>query len=285
MAKKKAVPAATPPTIYEARLRLDGGVQKVRQISLSDAVANRQRGHDVVVCGGDLAANRSLAESIEQQANGRWKRCPPHASAGPKPCRTISRRCAVRQDTLFMKHLIATPSNNQMKFFTPELYVQFNSSDPAVADRANDAWENALNAYRIHLRRIEKDLPPGSRELSKTYLHDAELLDPRKPIALSSEVGLIAATQRTAGKVWQTHLVIYSLTGKVHTSQVREWPFSRKQAHWLYDELDAGSAKGVGIHRILLSNGTVVAVPFRGVVLRRMTVHAASLEEVALQTA
>jgi len=81
--KKKAVPAASPvPTIYEARLQPDGGVQKVREISLSDAVALRQRGHEVVVCGGDLAANRSLAESIEQQANGRWKRCPPHASAG-----------------------------------------------------------------------------------------------------------------------------------------------------------------------------------------------------------
>jgi len=184
-----------------------------------------------------------------------------------------------------MKRPIVKPSDNTLKFFTPELYVRFNSSDPEVADRANDAWEAALDAYRAHLRRIQKDLPPGAQELSKTCLHDAELLDPNKPIELSPDLGLIAAAQRSAGEMWQTHLIIYSLAGKVHTCQVREWPFSRKQPHWLYDEFDKGPAKDVGIHRILWSSGSVVAVPFRGVALRSMTVHAASLDDVALQSA
>ena len=79
---KKTTSAATSPTIFEARLLAKGGVQKVREIPLTSAIALRQSGHDVVVCGGELAANRAVAESIEQQANGRWKRCPPHASAG-----------------------------------------------------------------------------------------------------------------------------------------------------------------------------------------------------------
>lgn len=83
MAKKKSNFAASSSTIFEARLLADGGVQRVREVALATAIKLRQAGRDVVVCGTDLAANRALAESIEQQANGRWKRCPPHASAGP----------------------------------------------------------------------------------------------------------------------------------------------------------------------------------------------------------
>lgn len=83
MGKKKPVPSkARSPAVYEASLESDGGVRKIRPISIADAISFRQRGQDVVVGGSDLASNRVLAEQIEQQANGRWKRCPPHASAG-----------------------------------------------------------------------------------------------------------------------------------------------------------------------------------------------------------
>ena len=30
-----------------------------------------------------------------------------------------------------------------MKFFTPELYLQYNSDDDAVADRADRLWDRA----------------------------------------------------------------------------------------------------------------------------------------------
>jgi hypothetical protein len=72
------------PAVYEARLEADGAVKKIRAISVTDAVLLRQQGKDVVVCGNDLASNRNLAGSVEKQANGKWRRCPPHASAGPK---------------------------------------------------------------------------------------------------------------------------------------------------------------------------------------------------------
>ena len=39
-----------------------------------------------------------------------------------------------------------------MRFFTPELYTQFNSSDDGVADHANEAWENALQEYHCYRR-------------------------------------------------------------------------------------------------------------------------------------
>jgi hypothetical protein len=52
-------------------------------ISQAQAEALSQNGREVVVCSPDLAANRPLGQAIEQNANGRWKRCPPHLNAGP----------------------------------------------------------------------------------------------------------------------------------------------------------------------------------------------------------
>jgi hypothetical protein len=87
MAKKK--PSATPsvsqfpPQIFEASLGASGSVVKGSALTQAQAEARRQAGLDVVVCGPNLAANRSLAGVIERNANGSAKRCPPHASAGP----------------------------------------------------------------------------------------------------------------------------------------------------------------------------------------------------------
>ena len=52
-------------------------------MSDAEAIVERQAGRDVVVCGDDLAINRSTAERIETSANGVSKRCPPHVNAGP----------------------------------------------------------------------------------------------------------------------------------------------------------------------------------------------------------
>jgi hypothetical protein len=70
--------------LFEAGLESDGGVRKIRRITQDEAIQLRKLGSDVVVCGIDLAANRKLAGSIEQQANGKWRRCSPHDRAGPK---------------------------------------------------------------------------------------------------------------------------------------------------------------------------------------------------------
>jgi len=64
-----------------------------------------------------------------------------------------------------MKRPIVKPADETLKFFTRELYVRFNSSDPKIADQANDEWEAAIAEYRSHLRRLKKTLPEGAREL------------------------------------------------------------------------------------------------------------------------
>jgi hypothetical protein len=83
MAKEKAATSTTAPLIFKATLGVGGEVIKGAQITEAQAVAERQVGRDVVVCGSDLAANREVAKHIECAANGSYKRCPPHAGAGP----------------------------------------------------------------------------------------------------------------------------------------------------------------------------------------------------------
>ncbi len=73
-----------PPTIHEAELGSgpSGVVDHGTEIDLAAAVARRQAGGDVVVCGDDVNANRRLAEQIET-AVGPCKRSEPHRLAGP----------------------------------------------------------------------------------------------------------------------------------------------------------------------------------------------------------
>ncbi len=85
-AKKKSKPAVVhpPPTIHEATLASgpSGAVLKGAEIDLATAIARRQAGQNVVVCGNSLKANRALAWKIETTV-GEAKRQEPHKSAGP----------------------------------------------------------------------------------------------------------------------------------------------------------------------------------------------------------
>lgn len=79
-------PAPLPPTIHEADLAsgASGGVLRGAEIDFETAVARRQAGKNVVVCGDDLKANRRQAEQIEA-AVGPYLRSAPHKrSAGPR---------------------------------------------------------------------------------------------------------------------------------------------------------------------------------------------------------
>src|SRR5262245_14281598 len=81
---RKSKPQAAPPRIYEAERAPgpSGVVLRSSEIELAQAVARRQAGLDVVVCGSDVDANRELAKVIEA-AVGPWQRDDPHSTAGP----------------------------------------------------------------------------------------------------------------------------------------------------------------------------------------------------------
>lgn len=73
------------PTIHEAELASgpSGAVLRGREIDVDSAVARRRAGSNVVVCGPDRKANRSLAYAIES-AVGPCQRSDPHGKAGPQ---------------------------------------------------------------------------------------------------------------------------------------------------------------------------------------------------------
>ncbi len=84
--KKQATPATVePPRIYEATLESgpSGWVVRGSEIDLATAIARRQSGRDVVVCGGAVKANRSLARTIETGVGTPTRPQHPHKNAGP----------------------------------------------------------------------------------------------------------------------------------------------------------------------------------------------------------
>src|SRR5262249_44883135 len=59
------------------------------------------------------------------------------------------------------------PSEPAMRYFTPELYQQFNSFDVDEAERADEGWDRAEAAYKERLARIREHLPSQVVRLSE----------------------------------------------------------------------------------------------------------------------
>jgi hypothetical protein len=182
-----------------------------------------------------------------------------------------------------------------MKYFTPELYQQFNSFDVAEAERADEAWDQAETAYKERLTSIREYLPSQVVRLSELCLHDAlvvscvdqaqpagelRFIDGPHPFPLPFLWTAVAIVSVTVGE--EVISLIYSLSDHTTTREAPEgWKFSKLQRHWLYDEVDLlNDRKGPFVHRILFSNGITVEIPFVSVIIHRFTVPTAtSLEK------
>lgn len=175
-----------------------------------------------------------------------------------------------------------------MRFFTPQLYQQFNSPDDETADRANEAWEGAIDAYRTHLESIRGGVPSGVAKLAELDLHDAEVLSRVEeiqagapyylheypyPVPISPWTAVAIVTVRQEGAILS---LIYGLWDRLRTHAAPEgWAFSKEKEHWLYDEVDiASEPRGPFVHRILLSTGVELEVPFTTVVIHRVALAA-----------
>jgi hypothetical protein len=162
-----------------------------------------------------------------------------------------------------------------MRYFTPELYLRFNCSDRAEVAKAHAEWEDAIEAYREHLEEIGPKLMANVRNLAQTLcLHDADYLgmavmptpDAGKPLA-------VLLIRQNRARLF----LVYYLAEQPTTREIaREWPFSKKQVHWLYDEFDADE-EGIQQHEVLLSNGQVLNLRFH-----EMQVIKHDIEEPAL---
>jgi hypothetical protein len=191
--------------------------------------------------------------------------------------------------TPFMKHPTEKRSEQAMRFFMPDLYLRFNSANENEADRANDEWENALQSYRQHLESIWDQLPSQVRSLTELSLHDAELQ------AIDQQVQpLLQLPIESGGKPWSAVAIlsltqdgdilslIYFLCDHIREYPLNAWPFSKQRPHWLYDEIDVGTEQGF-IHRVLLSDGRVIEIPFASAVIHKLPLPA--LEATGRRTA
>lgn len=176
-----------------------------------------------------------------------------------------------------MKPPTAGPDEPLMRFFTPELFERFNSPDNSVADLANEEWEASLSSYRRHLDGLQDRFTPEIKELAALNLHDAELIgldephgrptlpDPHWPKWWNS-VGIVSVRQSSV-----ITTLFYVLWDHIHQAPAPSWSFSKLRPHWLYDELDVAAAEqGQFVHRILLSDGRTIAVPFTSVLIHRL---------------
>lgn len=150
-----------------------------------------------------------------------------------------------------------------MKFFTPDLYLRFNSRDRDVVEKAHEEWEEAIVGYQRHLAAISARLTPSTRAIAETLcLHDAEYLGlavSRIPDS-SSSLATLWTRQGAASR-----LLIYILAAESLIQQASEnWPYSDQDVHWLYDEFDV-SEQGIAQHEVLLSDGRVLRFQFHEV--------------------
>jgi len=179
-----------------------------------------------------------------------------------------------------------------MRFFTPELYARFNSAKRDEADKADEQWESAIRGYRKHLDRIRERLAPEVRELADLCLHDAELLSPDQSLQPLVSVRLESVGPEA---LWRAISVmplkqdrelmtlVYVLFDRIrHRPPPRGWRFSKLRPHWLYDEIDLDALQaGHFLHRVLLSDGRTLEIPFISAVVRRVSLFTATGGEMA----
>ena len=173
-----------------------------------------------------------------------------------------------------MKPTVEKPSENVMKFFTPELYIRFNSEDEAVSDQADEEWDHAVEEYEKHLEKLGGFVTRIADRLEAVGMHDAEFLNnSRNLIDMETHIRM----RHEFFPFWMNVLIMsFKQEGKIislnyiHWDEARvypaldTWRFSKKRSHWLYDEIDA-SPRGQSesfVHRILLSDGCIFEIPF-----------------------
>jgi hypothetical protein len=157
-----------------------------------------------------------------------------------------------------------------MKFFTPDLYVRFNSRDEDAALEAHEEWERRIKRYQRRYKKIEPQLPPMLRKFhDEQCLHDADVF---APALLSGnapwkppEVVIVAQQINTLFPEFVNTLAILQYT--ITTDPVIEVPvqsevFNRVQPIWLYEEVDVVEP-GIFSHEILISDGRVIKLLFR----------------------
>jgi len=177
-----------------------------------------------------------------------------------------------------------------MRFFTPDLYVRFNSRNDEEADEAYQEWEVAAARYTQYLDTFRDRLTTQVRKLTELALHDAQILARieeiqavAQPFFQKESLTILLPTWSAVGIVTvkdegQIRSLIYCLCDRIRIQPPPEsWPFSAQGEHWLSDELELVTSQlgaalpGTFLHRILLSSGIVMEIPFTSVIVHEFS--------------
>jgi len=148
----------------------------------------------------------------------------------------------------------------KMRYFTPELYLQLQSADDSVVDKAMEQWDAASASYRNDLERLRREMPPQIRPITELRLHDWNLVDAfdgsNEDRGMPATIVLKDANRFT--------ILCYWVSGKVQRIDPpphRVW--YKDKIQWLYDEIDLmDEVNRTFVHRILFSDGTTLLIPF-----------------------
>jgi hypothetical protein len=156
-----------------------------------------------------------------------------------------------------------------MRFFTRELYLRFHSVGDASAE-----WDEAVRDYHSHLSRIAGTMNDRVRRFAEDLcLHDAALLALREdfvtlPFPTPTQTPVAILSLRGIGRLFT---LFYLSWGEMILSTAPErWPFSTLPVHWLCDEIDLDLTPSPFPrydHRILLSDGREITIPFVDVIV------------------
>jgi hypothetical protein len=197
---------------------------------------------------------------------------------------TISRIPVHRRDIHFTKRQTDMPSEHTMRFFTPELYLRFNSLRDDEAIAADAEWENAICRYKSYLESIRGKMPSQVAQLAEFCLHDAEILlrtERQEPIDSPCAfppfwpwvpwVGVFRFAVLLDEEVLSLLYFLYDhITEKPATPG---WRFSKSHEHWLYDEIEfVPGNDGHFIHSVLLSSGIALSIPFSTVLITHIPI-------------
>jgi hypothetical protein len=158
-----------------------------------------------------------------------------------------------------------------MKYFTPELYIQGNSPDEDVVDRAVEEWERANKRYLRRYKKIKGLLPESFCKFhDECCLHDADVFGPAWLSMQTLPWGFrdLVIVAQNVNTLFAEHLnTLMFLQYALSAEPVIERPgpetfFHKGQAIWLYDEVDV-LEPGVFLHEIFIRDGRVVKLRFR----------------------
>ena len=146
-----------------------------------------------------------------------------------------------------------------MKYFTPELYLRGQATDPATAHDVDRLWDEALDQYERRLEVVRPDLPEHLRAFNDLLLHDSrvESISRRNSelvMVLRKDIpprDLITVTYKLAGEPF----IDKEVFPPEHRAPVMEF---------MYDELDMSDEGGqrVFTHGILFGNGWEMQIRF-----------------------